>query len=375
MGLAVSVEKVEEVTRHIGCGILNTPFSFLGSKVRGCMSRIKSWDEVIDKMVNRLSKWKMKTLSIRGRLTLLKVVDWVSWNKVLTSKEKGGFGVSSLFALNRVLMFKWVWRFFNQRDSLWVRVIHAIHGVDGSIGRAGNVRYILIWCDIINEIDRMPRSGIEFEQWDHLLNNLEGVMLNLSEDRWSWDLNGSEEFSVASARRIGRKTLFQNFNDLHVKAIQGRNSIMFENPIQRGNGPTMLEEHFIIKLEGSLLGDCDVEKTVGGHIHMRLEAKSSERDSGYGNDRSITGYELMIQGCAVTWEAILQHMTILLTIEVVYMALTEAVKETIWLKGLWREIGAKLMLVAVVATGALKKAVPSPRFQNTMKLLCVHIKK
>nr|GFC59472.1 RNA-directed DNA polymerase, eukaryota, reverse transcriptase zinc-binding domain protein [Tanacetum cinerariifolium] len=106
---------------------------------------VKSWDEVIDKMVNRLFKWKMKTLSIRGRLTLLKAVFgsmpiyhmsifkvpmlvlqrmesircyffngndldskrsiWVSWNKVLTSKEKGGLGVSSLFALNRALMF------------------------------------------------------------------------------------------------------------------------------------------------------------------------------------------------------------------------------------------------------------------------------
>nr|GEZ47381.1 RNA-directed DNA polymerase, eukaryota, reverse transcriptase zinc-binding domain protein [Tanacetum cinerariifolium] len=156
MGLTVSIENVEEVTRHIGCGILNTPFSFLGSKVRGCMSRIKSWDEVIDKMVNRLSKWKMKTLSIGGfyvgsimygiySVSFFNGNDldskrsiWVSWNKVLTSKEKGGFGVSSLFALNRALMFKWVWRFFNQIDSLWVRVIHAIDGVDGRIGRAGN---------------------------------------------------------------------------------------------------------------------------------------------------------------------------------------------------------------------------------------------
>nr|GFC09752.1 RNA-directed DNA polymerase, eukaryota, reverse transcriptase zinc-binding domain protein [Tanacetum cinerariifolium] len=74
MGLAVSIEKVEEVTRHIGCGTLNTSFSFLGSKVGGCMSRIKSWDEAIDKMVNRHSKWKIKTLSIGGRLTLLKAV-------------------------------------------------------------------------------------------------------------------------------------------------------------------------------------------------------------------------------------------------------------------------------------------------------------
>nr|GEY59394.1 RNA-directed DNA polymerase, eukaryota, reverse transcriptase zinc-binding domain protein [Tanacetum cinerariifolium] len=173
MGLAVSIKKVEEVTRHIGCGILNTLFSFLGSKVGGCVSQIKSWDEVIDKMVNRLSKWKMKTLSIGGRLTLLKTVFGSMpiyhmfickvpiWNKVLTSKEKEGLGVSSLFALNRALMFKWVWRFFNQRDSLWVRVIHAIHGVDGRIGRAGNVRYTSIWCDIIKEMDKLASHRID----------------------------------------------------------------------------------------------------------------------------------------------------------------------------------------------------------------------
>nr|GEU50438.1 hypothetical protein [Tanacetum cinerariifolium] len=82
-----------------------------------------------------------------------------------------------------------------------VRVIHAIHGVDGRIGRAGNVGYTSIWCDIIKEMDRMPRSGIKSEQWDHLLDSLEGVMLNPSKDRWLWDLNGSGEFSVASARR------------------------------------------------------------------------------------------------------------------------------------------------------------------------------
>ncbi|GJS59159.1 hypothetical protein Tco_0653943 [Tanacetum coccineum] len=34
---------------------------------------------------------------------------------------------------------------------------------------------------------RMPRSGIESEQWDHLLDSLEGVMLSPSEDRW-WSL-------------------------------------------------------------------------------------------------------------------------------------------------------------------------------------------
>ncbi|GKD52184.1 hypothetical protein Tco_1281160 [Tanacetum coccineum] len=38
------------------------------------MSRIQSWDAIVRKMEARLSKWKMKTLSIGGRLTLLKAV-------------------------------------------------------------------------------------------------------------------------------------------------------------------------------------------------------------------------------------------------------------------------------------------------------------
>ncbi|GJX70533.1 hypothetical protein Tco_0307704 [Tanacetum coccineum] len=37
-------------------------------------SRIKAWDDVILKLRSRLSKWKVKTLSIGGRLTLLKSV-------------------------------------------------------------------------------------------------------------------------------------------------------------------------------------------------------------------------------------------------------------------------------------------------------------
>ncbi|GJU22466.1 hypothetical protein Tco_1155808 [Tanacetum coccineum] len=38
------------------------------------MSRIQSWSDVIESMRSRLSRWKLKTLSIGGRLTLLKSV-------------------------------------------------------------------------------------------------------------------------------------------------------------------------------------------------------------------------------------------------------------------------------------------------------------
>ena len=42
---------------------------------------------------------------------------WARWDYVLASKQKGGLGVNSFFALNRALMFKWIWRFKTQ-DSM-----------------------------------------------------------------------------------------------------------------------------------------------------------------------------------------------------------------------------------------------------------------
>lgn len=50
-------------------------------------------------------------------------------------------------------------------------------------------------------------------------------------------------------------------------------------------------------------------------------------DSDYAMGRSITMYGLMIQECAVSWEAILQHMMALLATKVEYIILTGELKE------------------------------------------------
>nr|GEU64869.1 retrotransposon protein, putative, Ty1-copia subclass [Tanacetum cinerariifolium] len=66
-------------------------------------------------------------------------------------------------------------------------------------------------------------------------------------------------------------------------------------------------------------------------------------DSDYAKDpdkgRSITGYAFLVQGCVVSWKAMLQHVVALSTTEAEYMALTKAVKEAIWLRGLLKELG------------------------------------
>ncbi|GJT71403.1 hypothetical protein Tco_1030689 [Tanacetum coccineum] len=74
MGIGVSNEEVLAAANIIGCSTFSTPFSYLGVKVGMSPSRRKAWDEIIGKVSNRLSKWKIKTLSVGGRLTLIKCI-------------------------------------------------------------------------------------------------------------------------------------------------------------------------------------------------------------------------------------------------------------------------------------------------------------
>ncbi|GJY74331.1 RNA-directed DNA polymerase, eukaryota [Tanacetum coccineum] len=74
MGVNVEDGMVKNAASKLGCLVLKTPFTYLGTKVGGNMSRKQAWKEVVDKVLSRLSRWKMKLLSIGGRLTLLKSV-------------------------------------------------------------------------------------------------------------------------------------------------------------------------------------------------------------------------------------------------------------------------------------------------------------
>nr|GEV13034.1 RNA-directed DNA polymerase, eukaryota, reverse transcriptase zinc-binding domain protein [Tanacetum cinerariifolium] len=193
----------------------------------------------------------------------------VSWNQVMASNDAGSLGVASLFALNMGLVFKWVWRFITQKNSLWAKVITAIHGDDGKIGKSVNPTFPSIWINIIQEVvimktkgidvvsftkpkcgdgtnisfwndawrgdvafkifapriymlesmkdiqvatklshvdlewsfRRKSRGGAEQIQMTILKEILEGCILSDTEDRWTWSLEGSGEFSVSSIRK------------------------------------------------------------------------------------------------------------------------------------------------------------------------------
>nr|GFA30922.1 RNA-directed DNA polymerase, eukaryota, reverse transcriptase zinc-binding domain protein [Tanacetum cinerariifolium] len=255
------------------------------SKLLGISVSNAQVEQAANKIGSRLSTWKMKTLSIGGRLTLLKSVigsfpvyhmslfkvpqkvlhvmeairrnffngvdhkgkkqAWISWNKVLASKDNGGLSVSSFFALNRALLFKWVWRFRSHPKSLWAKVIKKIHGDDGKLDMLVKNHSPSLWLDNVSEIlffgimfgganellnryprvyaletqkkvsvaskmsldflsssfRRAPRSGVEEDQYIQLVKDMEGVFLVDRKDGWSWSLAGNGDFSVASIRK------------------------------------------------------------------------------------------------------------------------------------------------------------------------------
>nr|GEU34242.1 RNA-directed DNA polymerase, eukaryota, reverse transcriptase zinc-binding domain protein [Tanacetum cinerariifolium] len=199
LGVGVHRDVVNHGASLIGCDVMHTPFTYLGVTVGDHMTRNSAWASIIQKIQARLSKWKSKTLSVGGRLTLSKSVlgvaplytmsiykapkgvlhvmesirskffngddpskrkiTWIAWEKVLASKKNGGLGVSSLHALNRALLLNWVWRFLSQDGSIWSRVINAIYG---SSLASHSVKFSSPWCSILREVQVLSAKGFDF---------------------------------------------------------------------------------------------------------------------------------------------------------------------------------------------------------------------
>ena len=162
-------QEVSSLVEPLGCKPCDLPFTYLGVPVGANMKYKRHWMPVIEKFQSRLNIWKSKTLSLRGRLTLARVVlgslptfyfsmfvapagvikkfesirrrflwggadeqkknNWVSWQSVTAPKETGGLGLGSLRALNLSLIMKWIWLLKVENSGLWDKVIKGIHNL------------------------------------------------------------------------------------------------------------------------------------------------------------------------------------------------------------------------------------------------------
>ncbi|GKB00752.1 RNA-directed DNA polymerase, eukaryota [Tanacetum coccineum] len=202
---------VSSAARSIGCSTLHLPFNYLGVKVGGIMSRLNSWDDVVSKLSSRLSKWKLKTLSIGGRLTLIKLVlsslplYYMSSFKV----PKGEFRKLSSKGVDHIYFVKkkvgngeltsfwhdpWLGDFPLKKTYTRLYVLE----VDKRISVASKLRD----SSLAGSFRRPPRSGIKEEQLLLLISNTSSVVLPNMIDRWSWQLGSLGVFTVKSTREF-----------------------------------------------------------------------------------------------------------------------------------------------------------------------------
>ncbi|GJS49475.1 RNA-directed DNA polymerase, eukaryota [Tanacetum coccineum] len=245
LGVGIHDLIVAAAASTLGCSIMKTPFKYLGVTVGGNMSKISAWDDIISKLNSRLSKWKVKTLSIGGRLTLLKSVlgstpiYWMSLYKVPKAVLNSMETIRRNFfngaqdndkKITWVKWTKWVWRYISHDNSLWYRVISAIHGPN--IQKLSSSTSS-IWNNILKEVNilkgqgvdlishlavklqgdvefslrRQARGGVEAQQLVQLQDLIGSSVLVNAEDRWFWDLNENGVFCVKDVRKL----LYESF--------------------------------------------------------------------------------------------------------------------------------------------------------------------
>ncbi|GJZ77663.1 RNA-directed DNA polymerase, eukaryota, reverse transcriptase zinc-binding domain protein [Tanacetum coccineum] len=179
---------LKDVLKMFGFGNKGVVVSMVVSiKVGGVMSRIKAWDDVISKVSSRLSKWKLKTLSIGGRLTLIKSV------------------LSSIMFIKAVYEDKGAIDTFDSilRRSPWLDIIRESSSLIKRLFALESSKQITIVDKLKSEsLDttycRAPRGGIEEEQQQLLQSHTEGIILAPMLDRWVWSYEASSEFLVKS---------------------------------------------------------------------------------------------------------------------------------------------------------------------------------
>ncbi|KAL8548914.1 hypothetical protein ACS0TY_007973 [Phlomoides rotata] len=160
MGLNMDRANLEYMAEVLGCEVGMIHFSYLGLNVRINHKRAASWEKLLEKIRRRLALWNDKHISLGGRATLIqtllsampiyclsfyrfpkkkktlreivqiqrKFLGWVGWENICKKKENGGLCIRNLENFNYALVSKWAWRFLNEPDSLWARVIKSKYG-------------------------------------------------------------------------------------------------------------------------------------------------------------------------------------------------------------------------------------------------------
>ncbi|PWA83353.1 reverse transcriptase domain, Reverse transcriptase zinc-binding domain protein [Artemisia annua] len=112
-------------------------------------------------------------------------IPWISWNVALASKDRGGLGIGSLYSLNQALIQKWRWRFLNNPQGLWSRLVTAIHGKNNDPSTFfSHIKNKGVWYRIVGSINSMHEKNIiPYSSMQRIVNN--GASTKFWHDSWN----------------------------------------------------------------------------------------------------------------------------------------------------------------------------------------------
>nr|GEX89590.1 RNA-directed DNA polymerase, eukaryota [Tanacetum cinerariifolium] len=161
MGVHVEGDLVKHAASKLGCLILNTPFVYLGTKVGGKMSRVKEWNEVVDKVVSRFTKtvrltiWSLEGSGDFSVASIRKVID----DKLLPNVSSKTRWVKYVPINVNILVWK------VKMDALPIRFNLSQRGIDiGSIvcsvceSGVETASHLFFKCSLLRQIARKVSS-------------------------------------------------------------------------------------------------------------------------------------------------------------------------------------------------------------------------
>ncbi|KAE8668934.1 putative S-adenosyl-L-methionine-dependent methyltransferases superfamily protein [Hibiscus syriacus] len=227
-GVNLKEEEIKDWAAMIGCSVGSFPSEYLGLPLGPHRNSNILWDPVVQSFNKRLAGWKGSSLSLAGRLVLIKSVlsslpilfvnvqgssfslqdskfyyvkflwgggdgkkkiHWVSWSDVCKPKIEGGLGVPNLNVVNRALLEKWAWRFAIEREAVWREMLCIKYKLEPSLMQFDSKvspKFSWMWRDMLSNHYKADSLGCSIRgKYSYKIGNERNI--RFWQDNWAMD--------------------------------------------------------------------------------------------------------------------------------------------------------------------------------------------
>ncbi|KAL9691204.1 hypothetical protein QQ045_011623 [Rhodiola kirilowii] len=206
--IGLEEEEIQGFAKVLGCPTSRLPLNYLGLQVGASPGRLNTWRPVLQKFKDKLSSWKSTSLSMAGRVVLIKAalsnlplyyasifkmpaavalemekiqrrflwessearrkIHFVKWAKISKPKQYGGLGIQGMVDKNLVQLAKWWWKLVSGKGGLWRRMILEKYTIkrayDSSEVLSMPKKLSTCWKDIIKSVQGKSEVALTFKK-------------------------------------------------------------------------------------------------------------------------------------------------------------------------------------------------------------------